>query len=356
MVLLPENEQTTIAAIERAVVSKADDGLRPHLGASQIGHPCDRKLYYAFRWAVKPQHSGRIHRLFARGHREESVFEDLLRAAGITVVTVDPDTGKQYSFSELGGHFGGSMDGTGKGLPEAPKTWHVLEYKTHSAKSFAKLKKEGVQAAKPEHYAQLQSYMRWTGLERALYLAVNKDDDDLYGERVKFDREEAERLAVRAKRIIESPTPAPRISEDPAWYLCKFCEFSEICHSTRLPEVNCRTCAHSTPATTGNCRWSCAKWAADEIPFDAQKTGCDEHRFIPALIKYAKQVDASASENWIEYELADGRRFRNGVKATGSYPSKELQAMPFTLLSHPDVDRIREQFPNARAAIHESTT
>ena len=50
----------------------------------------------------------------------------------------------------------------GLGIPEAPKTWHVLEFKTHNSKSFAKLEKEGVQKSNPMHYAQMQVYMGCT--------------------------------------------------------------------------------------------------------------------------------------------------------------------------------------------------
>jgi hypothetical protein len=39
------------------------------------------------------------------------------------------------------GHFGGSMDAVALGIPEAPKTWHLCEFKTHNAKSFADLQK-----------------------------------------------------------------------------------------------------------------------------------------------------------------------------------------------------------------------
>ena len=31
---------------------------------------------------------------------------------------------------------------------------------------------KGVKEAKPEHWAQMQCYMNWAGLERALYIAV----------------------------------------------------------------------------------------------------------------------------------------------------------------------------------------
>ena len=67
-----------------------------------------------------------------------------LRATGATVLEVDPETGRQWRVEAHGGHFGGSLDAVAIGLREAPKTWHVVEFKTHSAKSFRDLVAKGV--------------------------------------------------------------------------------------------------------------------------------------------------------------------------------------------------------------------
>lgn len=343
MVRLPDNPHTTIAAIERAVVASADDGFRPHLGASLLGGPCDRALWFAFRWAAKPTHPPRVLRLFARGSREEEVFAQLLRRADVTVLTVDPATGKQFRHSACGGHVGGSMDGAVQGLVEAPKKWHVLECKTHSAKSFAGLKAKGVKASKPEHWHQCNLYMHWSNMERAYYFAVNKDDDELYGERLEYDRVEAQKLLARAERIVQSKEPPPGVSTDPAWWQCKFCAYRDQCHAQRLPLPHCRTCLHATPEPDGEARWSCARWQAD-IPLEAQKEGCPEHRYIPGLVTYARPVDASESNNWVEYELTDGRRFRNGQKGPSSYPSTELAVLVPSAINDPGIEQIRQQF------------
>jgi hypothetical protein len=70
-----------------------------------------------------------------------------LRAAGVQVLDKDPETGRQWSVSAVRGHFGGSMDATAIGVLEAPKTWHLVEFKTHGNKSFGELKKkEGTRA------------------------------------------------------------------------------------------------------------------------------------------------------------------------------------------------------------------
>lgn len=302
----------TLAAINAATLRGAEDGFRPHLGASLIGRSCERQLWYSFRWAKKITHEPRILRLFQRGHLEEANLSDMLRAAGVTVHQVDERTGQQFRFGT--GHFSGSMDGACVGLPDAPKTWHVLEFKTHGKKSYDKLEKEGVEKAKPEHWAQMQCYMAWTGMERALYVAVCKDDDRLHLERVEFKSKAADKLFSKAERIINAAEPPQRIG-DASWFECKWCDYQDICHGTAAPEPNCRTCAHSTPVQDG--KWSCERHNKPEIPITFQKQGCESHRFIPTVLHWAEVVDANHEDNWITYKLQTGGQFTNGPKPDG---------------------------------------
>ena len=332
----------TVDAIYRSYEARREPP-RGHLGASVIGRPCSRQLWYGFRWAYAEQHSGRLLRLFERGQREEPALSADLRAIGVTLHTVDPRTGRQFEFSAVGGHVGGSMDGAGLGFVEAPKAWHVVEYKTHGAKSYATLTDKGVQASKPEHYAQVQLYMRWSGMDRAMYLGVNKDTDDIYAERIRYDKAEAERMEAKAARIVESPTPLTGISTDPAWYVCKWCPAANVCHRSEGVQVNCRTCVHATPELDGNGRWSCARHRKD-IGTDEQRKGCAEHRLIPDLILWAKATGADERENWIEYTLPDGGKFQNG--GAMGWTSAELVLGPKIagLVSDPVLASIKSEF------------
>ena len=81
------------------------------MGASLIGHNCDRYIWLTWRWALKPEFKGRILRLFDTGKREESRLIEELRGIGATVWDVDPDSGDQWRVSACNGHFGGSLDG-----------------------------------------------------------------------------------------------------------------------------------------------------------------------------------------------------------------------------------------------------
>ncbi|PID48697.1 MAG: oxidoreductase [Proteobacteria bacterium] len=342
MAQLPENTNNTLHIIEQAVLQKAEDWKRHHLGASVIGNPCNRALWYGFRWCKAPALSGRQLRLFARGQREEDILVNLLRQAGVRVITVDVNTGQQYRFSDIGGHFGGSMDGAALGLVEAPKTWHVLEFKTHNAKSFVALIKNGVQASKPMHYTQMQCYMHWTGMKRAYYMAVNKNDDSLYGERIHYDDAHAEAALSKADSIIKANEPPAGISQNPEWYECKWCDYHDLCFGQRIALKSCRTCIHATPIQGGNTGlWSCALNQSIDAK---QKKGCDQHLFIPVLIPFADPVDANEAENWIQYETQQGVCFRNCSqcdKGLAAYSSDELQHLPTGLIADAGIDQIR---------------
>ena len=310
-VKIPEPENTTIKAIVKHYEDNQGEAFRAHLGGSVIGRPCDRALWYTFRWATDVQHNGQLLRLFQTGHLAEDRFVEDLRNVGIKVFETDPVTGNQFRVQACDGHFGGSFDGVGKGFIEAPETWHLIEMKTHGEKSFNNLVKKGVREAKPEHFIQMQSYMYLAEpqLTRAFYIAVNKNTDELYGERIKLDTTIAKAVIDKAGAIIASDRPLTKISEDPSWYQCKFCDHSPVCHGQQAPHINCRTCLHSTPVE--DAQWHCARHDMP-IPNHLQKTGCETHLYNPYLLEqFADPIDSG--EYWIRYRLkANGEEFVTG--------------------------------------------
>jgi hypothetical protein len=195
-------------------------------------------------------------------------------------------------------------------------------------------------------------YMRWSKLDRALYLAVNKDTDELYAERVHLDEQAADALEAKAERVVFAQEPPARLSEDPAFFKCKFCPAAVVCHTAKLPAVSCRTCLHATPEREGDGRWSCAKYGAD-VPLDAQRRGCASHLFVPALLKrWGEAVDASEQEGWVEYRAADGFVFRNGPRGPGCFESAELAASTPDLLWDEATRTLRDAF-NGRIVPHQ---
>lgn len=252
-----------------------DDPFRSHLGASLIGGECGRAIWYGFRWASKPKFPGRILRLFNRGHLEEARFIAALLTIGVKVYQQD-ENGKQFRISDFGGHFGGSGDGVAIGIPDLPADMPcLLEFKTHSEKSFVKVVKDGVRSAKFEHYVQMNVYMRKMHLTIALYGAVNKNNDELYFELVPLNSEVADEFIDRGKQIVSMKEAPVRISESPGWFTCNFCDFKSICHLKKEPERNCRTCKWSEAREDGT--WYC-KLNERELTKDLQIKGCEDYK------------------------------------------------------------------------------
>jgi len=337
----PEFSPTATAIYDHYALTYNAEPARPYLGGSIIGTECERALWYSFHWATKKEFTGRLLRLFQRGHREEPWLVEDMRAIGFTVWETNPATGRQWSFTEpaTGHHLAGNADGIIQGVPEAPVAPHLWECKTHATKSFNEVKSKGVLLAKPLHWAQMQIYMHWTreefgktaGCNRALYTAVCKETDEIYTERVEFSEEAVLLLIDKAKRVIRAKTPLPKITDDSTHYGCRFCDHHAVCHGETVPLVNCRTCAHAAAEMDGDARWTCNLHKSEpvDIPIDVQRVGCDSHRFNPFLLsQWAEPVDASAEDNWVKYRIkSSGAEFTNGVPPEG-HTSAEIHAAP----------------------------
>ena len=277
---------------------------RPHLGGSQIGNECERALWYQFRWMASPDFEGRMLRLFETGDREEDRVISNLRAIGLQVWSRDPETGRQISFDEYGGHFALSLDGMLASMPEADKP-HVLEIKTMNEKSWKATRNLGVQKSKPIYWAQCHVGMYMSKVDRACFVAVNKNTDEIYIERIEADKAFGKALVEKAGKIIFSEQPPAKLSGDPSWFECKFCSYKSVCHYDALPEVNCRTCAKSTAGQDG--KWHCAEWDK-ALEIDNQRTACPKHLFNPYAMPWPI---SNAGNDFIEYETEDGEIVRN---------------------------------------------
>ena len=306
---------------------------RQYLGASSIGEECERRLWFSFRHATEAKFPGRIFRLFETGDLEEIRMVKDLRSIGCEVHEVGTD-GNQFEVTAFGGHFSGHMDGCARGIPGAEKTWHVLEFKTHNDKSYKHLVKHGVRQSKPKHFAQIQIYMHLTDMKRALYLAVNKNDDSLYPERIKYDEAYCLELLEKAKRIIFSPHAPTRISDRPDYYGCNFCEAKELCHGGDCPvlpikSLSCRQCCHATPKEDGLARWTCDKHGRG-LSTEDQDLACTDHLILPGMISFAqpcgtgKDIDGN---DYIVFSNYDNDVIWYAGAFWRSFTSKELTSI-----------------------------
>lgn len=269
---------------------------RGHLGASVLGGDCARAIWYGFRWVHRAKFEPRMLRLFNRGHLEEARFIAMLLMMGCEVWQQDAN-GKQFRIAFGDGHGGGSGDGVARGFPELTGTAAVCEFKTHGEKSFIQLAGKldewrayrqrkgpftggGVRVAHFKHYVQMQTYMRQMGLPAAMYMAVNKNTDDLYAEIVHLEDAFAQQFITRGENLIAANVPPKRISESPGNFKCRFCSMRPVCHLGAQPELNCRTCSHVAVGKAGT--WHCTLHRA-LLDQARQRSGCDSYQKNPAL-------------------------------------------------------------------------
>ena len=306
---IPKPQASTVGAIYRAYEAANNPRDGKTIPASQLAEECSRKLWYDFRW-ISPHEEipGRTLRIFETGNIEEERWIANLRMIGCEVVDRQED-GRQIRIDLCGGHVGGYLDSEILGLPEAPKTWHVGEIKSHNLKSFTALKKDGVEKSKPLHFGQMQTYMHARSRDRAIYLAVCKDNDELYAERIYYDAAYCLRLLAKADRIIAANDPPTRISDKPGFYACGWCKHRAICHEGAWPRSNCRTCLFSSPEDGGT--WSCARFNKP-LSLAEQADGCPAHLFLPGVVP-GEQIDSDEAAETVTYRLNTGTTWTDGA-------------------------------------------
>lgn len=240
----PSMAERMNAAIDAALeAERAATPPRDYLGASRLGHACERALQFEFARAPKDDGAdfgGQTLRIFAIGHELEDLAIRWLRAAGLDLVTQKRDGG-QFGFSVARGRIRGHVDGI---VAEAPatlglRTPALWECKTMNAKNWRETVSKGVTAAKPVYAAQIalyQAYMEATvpGISAApaLFTAINKDTAELHHELVPFDADLAQRMSDRGVRILRATDAGellPRIAANRDFFECRFCPWAGRC-------------------------------------------------------------------------------------------------------------------------------
>jgi len=222
---------------------------RDYLGYSSLGDSCARKLWYGFRWATTESTSGRMERLFGRGHNEEIIIQKELKRIGGDIID---DQKEIIGFERhVKGHIDGIIINT---------QWFdediLAEIKTYNDKRFQALVKLKVKQSDYAYYCQMQSYMGKLGLPKALFIATCKNDDHRHVEIVEFDSDTFTMLEAKAEGIVTVDSPPEKIgSGQSTWYECRFCGHKAICHHNASPAKNCRTCQYGTIIPEG--QWKC---------------------------------------------------------------------------------------------------
>jgi len=212
---------------------------RDYLGASGIGHACERHVQYYLMSVQgtidKKQPEPRILRIFDRGNVYEDRCRTWLKQAGF----IFGRGSHQKGFSDFDGQFKGHVDGILTGWQPQdivcpiplPALW---ENKCLGSKYWKKVRDEHLKAYSPIYYAQVQIYMHYLKLAWCLFCAINADTMEIYHELVPYDPTEAMLCRSRVQSTLSSISEGymlNRISNTSAYYVCKMCDFRDVCWS-----------------------------------------------------------------------------------------------------------------------------
>lgn len=234
--------------IDPALVAKREsEPPRKYLGASLIGHFCERYLGYQFHKVPSdtPQFEGKTFRVFDMGHDGEERFAEYLRLAGFELHTNKPD-GRQYGWGagkneegedQIKGHIDGIIiDGPQIEGLSYPCIW---ETKALGSKSWKDTVAKGVKESKPVYYAQMQINAAYLEVQTSLFTAMNRDTGEIYAEIVGFDARHAQDLSDKGVRIVRSKNPEelPRGGHNHTDFRCKWCAWNKTCWDAPVVEV-----------------------------------------------------------------------------------------------------------------------
>jgi hypothetical protein len=221
--------QTTLSIVDKYLEARREKR-RVYLGMSEAGHKCSRYLWIKYHTNYQQNHTARIKRIFELGNLIEKRIIKELKSSGFIIKS------KQGKFDDFNGKFKGHCDGVIYGLVESSME-HILEIKSCNDKNFKLFLKHGIRnhpVYGEKYYAQVQLYMGYSGLKRAMFIVENKNDSKQYQERIKFNKEDFEKFRLKAESIIFSKFPPKGISNRIDWWECKMCPFNNESDCRRL--------------------------------------------------------------------------------------------------------------------------
>ena len=202
---------------------------RGYLGISQLGHECDRCLWYVVQNAPRDHVTPRTIRIWERGSWEEARIISDLETIGCTVT--DTQSEVELSIPEAKCKVLGHCDAVVHNLPTDPDYPHLLEIKTAADTSFSKFRSSGIKKANYQYWLQAQLYAVLMGIPKILFVVVNKNDESRYFETFKAEPAVLFPIQVRVAEIMLTEEAPEKIGNGHSdFFTCRMCSFRTVCH------------------------------------------------------------------------------------------------------------------------------
>lgn len=217
--------------VDKAIAEQKEEP-RKYLGASIVGHECERRVQYEYMVTQGMIESNtffapRIKRVLDRGNVYEERAIKWLTGAGFSF------SGRQHQFDDFASRFAGHCDGIITDGVCCGITYPCLwECKCLQDKSYKAIIKDGLKKYSEPYWVQVHVYMAYLGLDRCMYTVVNANTMELYHFVVELDLSVARQARNRVERIINATAMGemvPRCTSDKNYFVCKWCDYSSDC-------------------------------------------------------------------------------------------------------------------------------
>lgn len=276
---------------EYAQNPKYNDIPLKNLKPSSAGHECKRKLFFLFNGCFYEQRKmdpSRVLMIKEGVRLEEDLIADIER---IIFMEQWPKTQKEFKIPSSDFLSAGKTDF----FLDDENT--IIEIKTMSRNSFNQLKKKGLKEYSNKYYTQVQIYLNelfsQRGEANGILIALNRDTFELYEENILYDQEYAIEAINTVKNISLSDDIPMRLSEDSKYYICRMCEYKDLCHGEKLPTPRCGSCL--------NVNRTLKKCTLNKVrDFALYGKNCSSHIYNPDFLE--NQIPIKYENNNMEYD------------------------------------------------------
>ncbi|MES2133163.1 MAG: hypothetical protein V4506_12530 [Bacteroidota bacterium] len=216
--------------ITKAITDNQKQEHRAYIGASSIGNPCARAIWYNFVGVTGTPFPVNVKTAFDIGTKLESLVLDYMELAGLKLIRPSESNDYLKLVDEEAPLFQGHMDALMELEHEGSV---VVEIKTAKSSSFQRFKTHGLKIWSDTYYAQLQSYMGMGGFKKAVIIALNKDSSEIHHEWLEYDDIFFHALRIKALSIYSCDEPPERINKNPLYMLCARCRYVDVCHGEK---------------------------------------------------------------------------------------------------------------------------